>query len=224
MPRVSAKRRAGVCLISSHPLLFSEFQRLLPAGQFRLFLRRVEAGQMPDPQGLSVPRASIYVVEANAHHRVTDALAAVIAKRSPAGRLLVIAEKFTEANAFPLLRLGVKGFLKYSEVDSHLARALREVAVGGFWVPRSLLSRFVDATLDGQHRPRELASAIELSRREREVVELLLQNLANKEIASKLHISERTAKFHVSNLLAKFGVKRRADLILLCFTRPSSPA
>jgi DNA-binding NarL/FixJ family response regulator len=57
----------------------------------------------------------------------------------------------------------------------------------------------------------------ELSRREREVLDALLENLANKEIASRLNISERTVKFHVSNLLSKFGVRRRADLILLCF-------
>src|SRR5205814_9232961 len=47
----------------------------------------------------------------------------------------------------------------------------------------------------------------------------LLENLSNKEIASKLNIAERTVKFHVSNLLSKFGVRRRADLILLTFQR-----
>ena len=52
----------------------------------------------------------------------------------------------------------------------------------------------------------------------------LLENLANKEVADRLHISERTVKFHVSNLLAKFGVRRRADLILLCFQRRASGA
>ena len=40
-----------------------------------------------------------------------------------------------------------------------------------------------------------------------------------EEVAERLHISERTVKFHVSNLLAKFGVRRRADLILLCYQR-----
>jgi DNA-binding NarL/FixJ family response regulator len=59
----------------------------------------------------------------------------------------------------------------------------------------------------------------ELSRREQEVLSSLLENLANKEVAERLHISERTVKFHVSNLLAKFGVRRRADLILLCYQR-----
>ena len=38
----------------------------------------------------------------------------------------------------------------------------------------------------------------------------VLENLANKEVASKSNISERTAKVHVSNLLAKSGVRRRA--------------
>lgn len=53
--------------------------------------------------------------------------------------------------------------------------------------------------------------------REREVLNALLENLANKEIADRLNISERTVKFHVSSLLEKFSVRRRADLILLCY-------
>jgi DNA-binding CsgD family transcriptional regulator len=49
------------------------------------------------------------------------------------------------------------------------------------------------------------------------VLDLLLENLSNKEIAGKLKIAEPTAKFHVSNVLTKFGVHRRADLIVLCY-------
>ena len=64
-----------------------------------------------------------------------------------------------------------------------------------------------------------MEGSAELSRREQEVLDSLLENLANKEIGSKLNISERTVKFHVSNLLSKFGVRRRADLILLCYQK-----
>jgi DNA-binding NarL/FixJ family response regulator len=42
---------------------------------------------------------------------------------------------------------------------------------------------------------------------------VVLDNLSNKEIGHRLHMSERTAKFHVSNLLVKHGVRRRADLL-----------
>ena len=56
-----------------------------------------------------------------------------------------------------------------------------------------------------------------LSRREKEVLELLLENFSNKEIAGRLNISARTAKFHVSNVLAKYRVSRRADLLVTRF-------
>ena len=59
---------------------------------------------------------------------------------------------------------------------------------------------------------RALGAGVKVSRREREVLDGVLQNLANKEIASRLHVSERTVKFHVSSLLAKFGVTNRTEL------------
>jgi DNA-binding CsgD family transcriptional regulator len=56
-------------------------------------------------------------------------------------------------------------------------------------------------------------SPVTLSRREREVLAAVSRNLANKEIAAMLCLSERTVKFHVSSLLAKFGVSRRGELV-----------
>jgi DNA-binding CsgD family transcriptional regulator len=56
-------------------------------------------------------------------------------------------------------------------------------------------------------------SSVVLSRREREVLAAVANNLANKEIATMLCLSERTVKFHVSSLLAKFGVNRRGELL-----------
>lgn len=59
---------------------------------------------------------------------------------------------------------------------------------------------------------RALGAGVRVSRREQEVLDGILQHLANKEIAAKLHVSERTVKFHVSSLLAKFGVSDRVAL------------
>src|SRR6202007_1714752 len=134
--------------------------------------------------------------------------------------LLVVGDKLKEEDSYTLLRQGVKGILNYDEAREQLPRALPLVANGGFWVPRSVLSGFVDSILGGSHSRRLKAdSSAELSRREQEVLNSLLENLANKEIGNKLNISERTVKFHVSNLLSKFGVRRRAALILLCYQK-----
>ena len=59
---------------------------------------------------------------------------------------------------------------------------------------------------------RAIGSGVKISRREQEVLDGVLQSLGNKEIASKLNVSERTVKFHVSSLLAKFGVTDRVAL------------
>jgi DNA-binding NarL/FixJ family response regulator len=214
-----------VCLFSSHPLLASEFKRVLDEEEFRLLIRRAESDAELDPKQLTVPRATVYVIEAMRQPEKTEELVAALVAAAlgpPAGaRLLVIAEKLSEASVFALLRLGTKGLLTYGEVESQISRALHTISQGGFWVPRALLSRFVESTLKSSRPPRPLplASSRGLSRREKEVLELLLENLSNKEIAKELKISSRTAKFHVSNLLAKHGVRRRADLILLTHTR-----
>jgi len=52
----------------------------------------------------------------------------------------------------------------------------------------------------------------ELSRRQREVISLVLQGLTAREIGARLFISERTVETHVSNILAKFGAASRAEI------------
>lgn len=64
-------------------------------------------------------------------------------------------------------------------------------------------------------KPRvEFAAVQHFTGRERQVLEHLCKGLANKEIANKLHLAERTIKFHVSSLLLKVGVTSRRDLEL----------
>jgi DNA-binding CsgD family transcriptional regulator len=59
---------------------------------------------------------------------------------------------------------------------------------------------------------RAIGAGVKISRREQEVLDGVLHGLGNKEIASKLNVSDRTVKFHVSSLLAKFGVTDRIAL------------
>lgn len=59
---------------------------------------------------------------------------------------------------------------------------------------------------------RSIGSGVKLSPPQRAVLECVVQNFSNKEIASQLDVSVRTVKFHVSSLLAKFGVPNRIAL------------
>lgn len=77
---------------------------------------------------------------------------------------------------------------------------------------RSLLHAVAERTQQLLAAGRAFGSGVKISPREQEVLNGILQHLANKQIASKLNVSERTVKFHVSSLLAKFGVADRVAL------------
>ena len=221
--KTAKKNALHVCLLSPHPLVLSEFERVLSSPEFKTVSRHLESTLGPDLRHLPIPKAAVYVVDAHVARPAAGALLSNILDHHTEARILVVAEKFDAAESYTLLQMGAKGLLSYAEAREQLPRALPLVANGGFWVPRSVLSGFVDSVLAGSHSRRLKAdSAADLSRREQEVLGSLLENLANKEIGSKLNISERTVKFHVSNLLNKFGVRRRADLILLCYQKRSA--
>jgi len=81
------------------------------------------------------------------------------------------------------------------------------VPAEGAFVER-LVSRAKELLKEG----RAVACPASLSPRQKEVLHSVINNRANKEIASKLNITVRTVKFHVSTLLSKFGVDSRAEL------------
>ena len=215
----TAANKLSVCILSPHPLVLSEFERILAKAPFKVTVMQLESTLAPDLRSIEPPRAQVFVIDAHAAKPATGALLTNILERYPEARLIVVGEQHVENNSYSLLRMGVKGLLTYVEAREQLVRALPLVANGGFWVPRQLLSGFVDSILTGQGRRLKTDSVTNLSRREQEVLDALLENQSNKEIANKLNIAERTVKFHVSNLLNKFGVRRRADLILLTFQR-----
>lgn len=225
MKKAPKKAALQVCLLSPHPLVLSEFERTLNDPAFKLISKQLESTLGPDLRHLEVPKVNLYVVDAHVARPAAGALLSNILERNPEARIIVVAEKFDSGESYSLLQMGAKGLLTYEESREQLTRALPLVANGGFWVPRAVLSGFVDSILGGtQSRRLKADTSADLSRREQEVLGSLLENLANKEIGNKLNISERTVKFHVSNLLSKFGVRRRADLILLCYQKRSSSA
>ena len=221
--KVAQKSQLQVGLLSPHPLVLSEFERVLKNPAFKLISHQLESMLGPDLRHLEIPKASVYVVDAHVARPAAGALLANILDHNPEARIIVVADKFDSAETYSLLQMGAKGLLTFSVAQEQLPSALPLVASGGFWVPRAVLSGFVDSILGGtQSRRLKVDSSTELSRREQEVLSSLLENMSNKEIGNKLNISERTVKFHVSNLLSKFGVRRRADLILLCYQKRSA--
>jgi two-component system, NarL family, response regulator YdfI len=112
---------------------------------------------------------------------------------------------------------GVRAVLPRNVTPAELVGAIEAVAAG--------LYVFHPSDLDSVSllRPREAEIAPELAEpfvehltaREIEVLQLLSEGLGNKEIASRLNISEHTAKFHVASIMGKLGATTRTEAVTL---------
>jgi DNA-binding NarL/FixJ family response regulator len=112
-----------------------------------------------------------------------------------------------EAQAGRALRGGARGVLSRGAPADALVAALRGVVLGLMVLDPTLAGAFVRA-------PEPSGSTEQLTPREREVLALLAEGLANKAIAARLGVSEHTAKFHVNAILGKLGVESRAEAIV----------
>ena len=142
--------------------------------------------------------------------------------------ILLVAQAPTPELYDEVLRCRFRGVLPANCPPGACPNAVRAICQGEIWLPRASLSklaaRAMDARVFGQtlpsHAPARATKAPKvLSRREKEIVELVRQGLTNKEIARRLEIREDTVKKHLQNVFGKLGVRRRT-LVALNGCRP----
>ena len=109
------------------------------------------------------------------------------------------------------IRAGARGFLLKGTTPDTLVEAIRTVAAGGTFL-HAALAPSTDVT---DMRVPPLSAADPLTAREREVLSLMTNGLANTQIAAALRLGEGTVRNHVSSILAKLGVSDRTKAVLV---------
>ena len=109
-----------------------------------------------------------------------------------------------------MIDAGAKGFLLKNITKDILDQALTAVHSGKNYYSPELFDFFTRKVVS---EPRFDDEEIQLTRREKEILQLICDGLSNKEIADKLFISERTVVGHKSNLLAKTNCKSSVGLL-----------
>jgi len=123
-------------------------------------------------------------------------------------KALVFTAFDTDERIIGAVQAGARGYLLKGAPREELFSAIRVVAQGG-----STLQPVVAAKLMERMTGPAATTLEPLTEREREVLQSMAQGLQNKEIAGRLHISERTVKFHVSAILAKLGAGNRTEAV-----------
>jgi NarL family two-component system response regulator LiaR len=134
---------------------------------------------------------------------------------APAVRVVVLTSFADDDDVFGALSAGASSYVMKDITPDALLGVLRDVAAGRHVLDDGIAKRVLD-------RP-QVAEAEVLSPREREVLGLMAEGLANRQIAARLWISEATVKSHVSHILAKLGQSDRTQAIVHAMRRGLVP-
>jgi DNA-binding NarL/FixJ family response regulator len=118
------------------------------------------------------------------------------------------------------LACGAHGFIVHGELHpDDLPRAVRAIAAGQVWLSPSAAAVAVQSVRSRAEAESAMRLRFGLTRRERQLVELLVDGLSNAEIAATLVLAEKTVKNHLNHVYAKLGVTSRAQAVALWSAR-----
>jgi DNA-binding NarL/FixJ family response regulator len=146
-----------------------------------------------------------------------DGVAALEKLRSAGSeaRTIVFTAYDTDERILGALRAGARGYLLKGASRTEIFDAIRTVHAGGSLLQPVVTNKLLQ-TMSREERREETEP---LTPREIEVLGLLALGLQNKEIASRLFITERTVKFHVSSLMHKLGAENRTETVTIAAQR-----
>ncbi len=139
-----------------------------------------------------------------------------IREKSPGTKVLILSG-FSEGELMiQALQLGAKGYLSKLLIHRDLIKAIRATYAGEVWAERKVLSEVLESLRQKMQEKNLPLSGMQetLTDREHEIVKWVIQGMTNKEIATRIGISDKTVKTHLSNIFNKLKISRRLQLVL----------
>ncbi len=131
-------------------------------------------------------------------------------KEMPETNVLMLTMSDQDEDLFNAIKAGAKGYLLKEANSEELIRGITHVAEGGVIISPAMAPKLL-SEIGTETNPAEPDVSV-LSPREVEIVQLLAEELSDKEIAERLFISLNTVKTHLKNILAKLHLKSRTQV------------
>jgi DNA-binding NarL/FixJ family response regulator len=165
---------------------------------FRLAGLHATVSQLAGASQLHQPQVILYSMSLDPELAQLGA----VRRAAPDAAIILWAREFSTELAHQALEMGIHGFLSTTAGPEMMLECLRFAATGELWMERSLANTLLNS------RP------VTLSRRQTQLLGLLVQGLKNREIAAEMGISEGTVKAYLTTLFEKVGARDRFELAL----------
>jgi len=203
----SDPREIRVLAVDDHPLLRKGIRALINAESDMSLIAEASNGQ----EGIAEfkkHRPDITLMDLQMPGM--SGIDCMIAIRSdfPNARIIVLTTYPGDAQVLRALKAGARGYLLKGQVNRDLPEVIRAVHSGQKRIPPELAVELAEHSAQDDLSPREI-----------EVLRLIVDGNANKEIAHRLGIAEETVKTHVTNILAKLHVHDRTQAVSTALKR-----
>jgi DNA-binding NarL/FixJ family response regulator len=202
----------AVCFLEQNPISLTYLTHVLRGHEFDV----ISEEEARERQSLSRAGQLVLAADEKILAQANRLSLRFLKTRFPEAKLLIFATSPPRSEQCELLR-GIDGFVLYSEAKGKLCLALRALCDGHVWLPQEVLEYLARLALQANRKK------LRLTLRETEVIRVIGEGLSNKEIGTRLGISEKTVKFHALNVFAKLGVHDRNSAIEIAHSLSASP-
>jgi DNA-binding NarL/FixJ family response regulator len=139
-------------------------------------------------------------------------LTRILKKSYPSVKILMLTMHKNKQFFYQAMSAGADGYLIKSDSDDELLLAINKIRNGRTYISPYLVDDFTDDVLKA-YRNEEVTTFTGLTRREKQILSMVVEGHTSKVMAAKLNLSPRTIDHHRSNLLKKFKMKNSVDLV-----------
>jgi DNA-binding NarL/FixJ family response regulator len=111
------------------------------------------------------------------------------------------------------LKIGVKSYILKESATDEIIQAIREVYSGRYYLSPKISKYVVHGFLGKRHKREKEKGLVDLTHREKEVLQLISEGFSNKEIASRLKRSLNTIHVHRNRIMQKLDIHNQAELV-----------
>ena len=139
-------------------------------------------------------------------------------KTHPDLPVIVLTTYMDDKWLFDAIRAGATGYLLKDSPRQELIDAIKGTLSGNVYLDPSVARKVLDSVATSPE-PIESDENFDLSQRERDILQLLVEGLSNAEIAHRLYLSEGTVRNYLSSLFVKLGVSDRTQAVVVALRR-----
>lgn len=194
-----------VSIADDHEIVLIGLQKIL-AGANDIAITGVYTNGDTLLEDLSVNRPDVLILDIQMPGKKGTELAPIIKKKFPSIRIIVLSNVEVMAQIKRMLQMGCMGYLlKNTDADTFI-KAIRSVHAGEQFLHEEVRKQMVNSLFTPAHY-------VKITRREKEILEMIAAELTTQEIADKLFLSTHTVDNHRNNLLQKLNVRNTAGLM-----------